>query len=510
MNPIQKNLIANYAGSSWNAVMSIVFLPLYIRFMGIEAYGLVGVFGSLMALFGVLDLGLSATMTREMARLSAADPSGRDMRNLARTLEVIYWIVAIVLGIAVLGLAGPIATQWVKPDRLSTEDVRQALMITGGVVALRWPVAFYAGGLRGLDRQPLLNLIQSTAATLKGLGAVGVLWLVSPTIQAFFTWQIMVGAAETSLLMVALWRCLPGRGTGAHLALEPVKAVWRFSAGMTGISLAVLLLTQADKIILSKMLSLEEFAYYTLAWTVAGGILLRIVDPIDSAVYPTLTRLAAKRNEQELSRVYHKSCQMQAVLLVPAAMVLIFFGDVILSVWSSDPNLVKNTAPLLSILAIGTCLNGFMRIPYLAQLAYGWTSLALYQNVVAAVVIVPLMVLLTGAYQGIGACYAWAVLNAGYVIISIHIMHRRILTCAMRDWYVYDIGSPTLAALCVTLVAGVVMPTGLPVTGLVFYVVTAAGLSFLAAILCAEFTRAMLFKTVALVLTRDAAVTKDL
>ena len=147
MSPVRLNILANYAGSFWNAVMGVIFIPLYIKFMGIESYTLVGVFASLLALFSVLDMGLSATMTREMARLSALDPTGRDTRGLARTLEVIYWSVALLLGLAVIALAGPIAEHWVKPDRLQPSVVKQALMITGGVVALRWPAAFYSGGL---------------------------------------------------------------------------------------------------------------------------------------------------------------------------------------------------------------------------------------------------------------------------------------------------------------------------------------------------------------------------
>ena len=95
--------------------MGVIFIPIYIKFMGIESYGLVGVFASLLALFSVLDFGLSATMTREMARLSAVDPTGRDTRSLARTLEVIYWFVALLLGLVVIVLAGPIAHYWVKP-----------------------------------------------------------------------------------------------------------------------------------------------------------------------------------------------------------------------------------------------------------------------------------------------------------------------------------------------------------------------------------------------------------
>ena len=57
-----------------------------------------------------------------------------------------------------------------------------------------------------------------------------------------------------------------------------LKGIWRFTAGMSGISILAVILTQLDKVILSKMLSLEMFGYYTLASMVAmslGVFLLR-------------------------------------------------------------------------------------------------------------------------------------------------------------------------------------------------------------------------------------------
>lgn len=492
MSQIRKNIAANYAGSFWKSLIGIIFIPIYIKFMGIEAYGLVGVFASLLALFSILDLGLSATMTREMARLSALDPTGRDTRSLARTLEVIYWAVALLLALVVIALAGPMAHYWVKPDRLSPAVVKQALMITGGVVALQWPVSLYAGGLRGLDRQPLLNLIQGSCATLRGIGSVAVLWFISPTIQAYFSYQIIVSAVETSCLAGALWWSLPGRGTRATFELARLKPVWRFSAGMAGISATILLLNQTDKIVLSKVLSLEQFGYYMLAWTVAAT-LLRVIEPVDAAVYPTLTRLVARKDEQELSKVYHKSCQMQIALLVPAAMTLALFANAVLTVWSGSAELVRSTGPIVSVLAIGMFLNSLMHIPYYTQLAHGWTSLAFYQNLISVGVLVPLMITIAYAYQGIGAAYVWAFVQAGCVLIAIPIMHRRILRNAKWDWYVYDVGLPTAAALAVALAGSIIVPSNLQRLSLALYIGTVAGLCFIAAVIAAPMARIRLF-----------------
>ena len=130
MSLIKQNIIANFGGRAWQALMSLAFVPLYIKFMGIESYGLVGVFASLQALFSVLDMGLSTTLNRELARLSVYPDKSDEMRNVVRTLEIIYWGMAVIIGILVVGLSRFIAYYWVKADNLSPSTVQQALINT--------------------------------------------------------------------------------------------------------------------------------------------------------------------------------------------------------------------------------------------------------------------------------------------------------------------------------------------------------------------------------------------
>ena len=192
MTIIKKNIVANFAGSIWQSLMALVFIPLYIKFIGIESYGLIGIFATLQAMFVLLDMGLSATLNREMARLSVLPGREQEMRNLVRSLEVIYWCIAIFIGIAVVAISPFIAHHWIKAGQLSSKTIEQAVLIMGFVMALQMPVSFYSGGLMGLQKQILLNAINSVgASTLRGAGAVLILWLVSPTIQAFFLWQIV-------------------------------------------------------------------------------------------------------------------------------------------------------------------------------------------------------------------------------------------------------------------------------------------------------------------------------
>jgi O-antigen/teichoic acid export membrane protein len=495
---IRINAFANYAGTFWASFMSLVFVPLYIHFMGIESYGLVGMFASLQALFGILDLGLSATMNREMARLDAKPDSRQHARDLARTLEVVFWAVAILLGAVTMLLARPITDYWLKPDSLPKEDIQQALTIMAFVLALRWPISYYTGGLMGLQRQVLVNVISSVIATVRGVGTIGVLWLVSPTIQAFFAFQIFCSAIEVATLAICLWRFLSPAEGHPRFRGNLLKELWRFSAGMTGISMLTIILMQTDKVMLSRMLTLEQFGYYTLAWNVAT-VMLRAVGPVCVAVYPRMTELATLNDEAAFASLYHKTTQFVAVVAFPLAAVIAIFSKELMFLWSQSQRLAANTAPILSMLAVGTCLNMIMNPPFYAQWAYGWVSLALTQCLVSVVVLVPLLIVLTLHYGPLGAAAAWIILNLGSIFFVVTIMHKRILKQERVSWYFQDVILPAMAVLFIAIPAALFMPKMASTPVQLAYIAVTGSLCLAAASLASAYTRQLVLDLVRLV-----------
>ena len=130
--------------------------------------------------------------------------------------------------------------------------------------------------------------------------------------------------------------------------------------------------------------------------------------------------------------------------------------------WTRNPVTVEHTHLLLSLLVIGTALNGLMNLPYALQLAYGWTRLAFYTNVAAVLLLAPTLVLVTKRYGAVGAASVWVVLNAGYVLISMQIMHRLLLKGEKWRWYREDVGLPLAATLLVAGVGRWLLPSQLP------------------------------------------------
>ena len=437
--------------------MGLVFIPLYIRYLGMEAYGLIGLFAIVQAWLTLLDMGMTPTLNREMARFTAGAHDPQSIRNILRSLEILcFTLAALIAGVLWAG-SDWMASDWLKADMLSTGVVAQALSIMAFVAAMRFVEGIYRGSLFGLQQQVWYNGASAILATVRQAGAVAVLAWVSSSIQAFFLWQGFFSLLTVVVLAQRVHRILPVAPQPPNFSRDALEGVWAFAGGMMGITFLTILLTQVDKVLLSRLLPLESFGYYILASAVVG-VLYTVIVPITQTLYPRMVELFTLEDQAELTSIYHLGAQLVTVLTAPALMLLSFFAGGVVFMWSGDVGLAENTAPILSVLALGTFLNGLMYMPYHLQLAHGWTSLTVKTNVVAVIMIIPAIFWVVPRYGAVGAAWIWMVLNAGYVLISLQFMHRRLLHQEKRRWYFADVICPLAGAIGVSLLAQPLQP----------------------------------------------------
>lgn len=447
---IKFNILANFLGRVYSGVISLIFVPFYIKFLGIEAYGLIGIFTTLIGLFAVMDLGLSTTLTRAMAQYSINKPNTGQLQNLVKSFEIVYWFIGSTIALSVFLAAPWLAEHWINPHNISKETVIDALRLMGAIIIFQWPTTLYASGLMGLQRQVLINVIRSCMATAQVSGAILILWLISPSIEAFFIWQLLIHILQAWLMTIYLSKSLPS-APNHHAQFEKKWLLhnWKFSAGTMGITILATFLTQIDKIIISKWLSLTIFGYYTLAFAVSNSIQM-FSSPIFSAVFPRFSQLFSEKNEKDLANLYQKSSQFVSLLIFPIGINIAFFSADILLLWVKDTETVQITSPLLSVLILGTIANSVMLMPFALQLASGWTKLSFYKNLVAVILFLPMLIFLINKYGAMGAAISWLVLNIGYIFIEPLIMHSRLLQSEVVRWYLFSIIIPLILVLGIT------------------------------------------------------------
>lgn len=446
MSLLKRNVVANFAGRASGVAVSLLFVPVYLHFLGGEGYALIGFSLVLFALLQTLDLGLSAAFSRELARARAMGPNGVASRDLARTLEVVYWSVGLAIAALFLLCSPLVARHWLDPDGLSDQAVLDSLRLMAVALALQWPMSLYNGGLSGLERQVTLNVVLASFGLLRGAGAALVLWQLSATPQAYFAWLCACHASQTALTALLLWQALPSQPGRARFRPALLREVWRFAAGVSLIAVLGALASQIDKVLLSGLLPLEAFGYYMLAWTLSSALAYFAV-PLASAVAPRFAALHARHDVPSLSDLYLRASELAAVAVVPVAAVLAAFSPLALQAWTGDSATSAAAAPLLALLLLGSALNSLLLVPFQLQLACGQVRLGISVNIAVVLLYCPMLALVVPSYGALGAAWAWLALNAAYALVVAGPMHRRVLPGIGGTWALRAVVLPALAAL---------------------------------------------------------------
>ncbi len=455
---LKKNILANYASQIYVTLVGIIMLPLFIRYMGAEAYGLVGFFAMLQAWFQLLDMGLRPTMARQAACYMGGALDALTLRRLLRTLEGLF------IGIAVLGAAGVvsganiIANQWLKVTVLSLDEVRSAVMIMGIIVALRWTSGLYRGCISGFEQLVWLSGWNSIIATLRFVLVIPFFIFVGTSPTEFFSYQLAVAVLELTVLITKSYRLMPKVKMTERLPWEwePLRGVLKFSLSIAFTSSIWVLVTQTDKLVLSKILPLTDYGYFTLAILVASGVMMTS-GPISSAIMPRMTRLQAEGDETGLIHLYRNSTQIVAVIAIPLALMLAFFAEQILWAWTGDALLAAKAGPVLALYAIGNGILALAAFQYYLQFAKGNLRLHLIGNVIFVLLLIPSLIWATFQYGMIGAGWAWLISNAFSFFLWVPVVHRRFASGLHLPWLMRDIGAIALPTTIAVLLMSLLM-----------------------------------------------------
>jgi len=446
LNTLRVNTIANFAGQVWAFVLWLAVTPFYLRVVGVAGYGLIAFFVVLQAAVAVLDLGMSGTLNRELARGTAASPGHARLMNLVRCLEAVYWPLCVLIGIVLTASASWIANQWLRAPTSVEAHFDRAVEWMGLAVAVQFPIVFYSAGLAGLQKQLLLNTLNLSIWSFRQVGVFVPLLLIAPTTEVFFAWQAITGAVQTLVLARALRRALPKTGRNLPLDFRALSQGRRFMVSLAVVGLLTFLLSQTDRVLLSRLLPLADFGGYMLAATLAYGI-NRLAAPITAAVQPRFSELVALNQTGRLRTFYHSSNQVVAVAIVPAAVVLAVFARDVLRMWTTSDDIARMGAPILAILSAGYAINATMLLAWALQVAYGQTRFGLIQSVVAVLIAVPSTAWAALRFGAIGAASVWLLLNVGFFAISMPLIHRRLLRGELAAWYLRDVAPVAVASV---------------------------------------------------------------
>ena len=448
-------------------LIGIVLLPLYIEYMGIEAYGLVGFYALLQSWFMLLDMGLTPTTARETARYRGGSLTPAAYRHFIRAVEGVFIVVAIVGGITLFFGAEYISNTWLTASELHVDAIQISVQLMAVIIALRWMCGLYRGIITGSEKIVLLSWFTSLMATLRFVGVLPVLIYISATPTSFFTFQLGVALLELLGFVWFSYRLLPKTSKFNRLSwsLAPLKPSLKFSLTIAFTTSVWVFATQSDKLVLSNILTLDEYGYYAVAVLAAGGVLL-LGGPVSLALMPRMTNLEAENEHAQLIRVYRTATQFVAVIAGSAAVILWFYAEPILFAWTGETQLAKHAAPIMKLYAAGNGILAVSAFPYYLQYAKGDLRLHLIGNIIFVILLIPLVFWIAGQYGGVGAGYVWLGVNLLTFIFWLPFIHHKFEPGLNIKWYTRD----TLAIFIPIILAGYILHSFVPMVASRFWI----------------------------------------
>jgi O-antigen/teichoic acid export membrane protein len=454
------SVLANFVGSAWSTIVAIVFVPFYLKHLGAEGYGIVGFSTTLLSIVAFLDGGLTLTVNRELARLSDAPSNATPIQETLSAGGILFAIIAASVTVVVWLGAPWIATRWLNANHLGVDEIVISIRLIGFVLGEQMLLALTQGALFGLHRQTTVNLVLIGASTVRAVGAALILKYVSATPSAFFAWYAFTLLAQICILYILLVVFIGAATPFAWPRASVIKTLLLQTRGFGAIALLSLALSQIDKIVVSRLLPLQDFGYYMVAMSVSLAPLM-IVGPFTSAIFPRLARLSASKTQGAFD-LFYRGTQMVTALIMPVGFTFSLFAREIVFAWTGNATVTSHVAPILSILVVAYSINASLQMPYYFEMAHARTRMNVIISAVALVLVVPTMVVLTARFGAVGAASCWLLLNIGILFVGAPLVLRKALETELWRYYtVRLLPSYAFAALVVGL-ARYLTPYGLP------------------------------------------------
>ncbi len=431
------DLIVNLIGNIWFALLNFISIPIYLHFLGVEAFGFIGIYNSIFAATILLDLGISPALNREIARLNAIENQEVEIKSLIFSVELVYWIVAGILCVVLYVIAPFLASSWVSLDQITYDEAELVFIMMSLAIMVQLPTNFYVNILQGFEKHFQLNSANIMAYAFRFGSTILALKYIAGTLYIFFCFQIISSLIHVALLRVVVWFQESNYFGKRIFSFSYFARIKKFAIGIGGYTITEFFISQADKIILSALLPMKTFGYYVIASSFAKIISL-FGRPIGNVIFPRFSVLIKKHELEILTNQYHYFSKIASILIYPFTFFVFIFSEDVLFLWTKDAFVSTNSSLLLKYLIVGNCFYAIVKSPIILYLSHGRSKIILTQNLIAIIFFLPWLILATPTIGALSSPIGWMLTYLMIFLFTPIFIHKHHLPGELMRWYFAD------------------------------------------------------------------------
>tara|TARA_B100000212_G_C27384905_1_gene538880 strand:+ start:12191 stop:13714 length:1524 start_codon:yes stop_codon:yes gene_type:complete len=453
------NLLFNFSGQIYTAIVTIMLLPAITSLLGPEQYGVWGFYLTLSAWLLFLEGGITPAIGRKISSLRyIRDFNG--IKILVRSAEFFLIIVGIAILLVGLFSSGLISKTWLNAEYLDPNYIEQSLKVMFFIIFITFFENLYRSCLYAIEKHVFLNVIMIAIVSLRTIGGFLLLNFDFIELYGFVCFHLFSSFLSCVILMISIYFYANIQFFEVSPSLKSLMNIKNFAGGVFIITILGSIVSQLDKFMLSAIVSLESFGVYAFCSALAMGA-LKLVSPITQTFYPKFVGHFTKNDKHLLRKYFHLSAQLVIFIFGSASVCIFYMGNDLIFALSGDVTLSSESESILRILILGTLISGILWVPYHMQLAYEALKVPLIANSVGLVLMIPLVYFLGKNFGTEGVSYSWLILNLGYLFISMPIAFQYVMRSEMARWYFWDNIFPIIFLFLLVFLYNLIVPSSI-------------------------------------------------
>jgi O-antigen/teichoic acid export membrane protein len=425
---VVKGSIWTLAGQMLPMFASLATTPIVIRLLGSENYGVLLLVGLIPNYFSFADFGMGMASTKFASEEYARGDFEAEARAV-RSAAVIAFVCSCLFALPIAVFAWLIITQLNVPENLQWQAAWGLRMACG---------TFVVSILSNVVNTPQLSRLRmdlnaAINAASKVAASVG-------TVIVLYAGGGILGAAAFALVVATL-------GFVAHILVSGhllrdffgisldrriIRPMLRFGFGLSIAGIAAIFLINLEKLLVTRLISVQSLAYYSIAYTFANMAAMFSWAMVQSLI-PAFSQLSTPDRQDQFNALFSRSIKLSIIWLLPTLMLLFVIARPFFTIWAGPDFGQESPGPFYILLA-GLLFNIVAYVPYSSLVASGRTGLIAKIHSAELIPYAICAALLISYFGIIGAALAWSLrvifdsaifLWFARSVVGVHIEHRR-------------------------------------------------------------------------------------
>lgn len=401
---LARNSVVNLLGQSAPMAVAIFAIPILIKSLGTDRFGILTLAWVIVGYFSLFDIGLGRALTKLVAE--------RIGKGQTKEISSLIWTALTLMGgLATVGVVLLIMlTPWLVNSILNIPELLQSETRNAFfLLALSIPIVITTTGLCGIleahQRFGIINAIRVPMGIFTFLGPLAALYF-SKSLVVLVSVLVAGRVVAWIFYLVSCFRVLPALRENIHAKKDLVKPLLSFGGWLTVSNIVGPIMLYADRFLIASMISLTATAYYTTPYEVIIKLLI-IPSAILGVMFPAFTS-AFTQDALHVRYLYHQTMKYMSLIMIPLILLIFLLAERALALWI-DEDFARNSFRVAQLLTLGVFINSFGLVSQSLIQAIGRPDVTAKLHLIELPLYLIYLGILLPAYGINGAALAWVI-----------------------------------------------------------------------------------------------------